>query len=45
MTPIIIDNTVRLKDDKFDRIEVNVRVPEKNIQNMLDLTGGQLLSK
>jgi len=45
MTPIIIDNTVRLKDDKFDWIEVNVRVPEKNIQNMLDLTGGQLLSK
>lgn len=44
MTPIIIDNAIKLKTD-FNYIEINVLVPRLNIQNMLDQTAGKLLSK
>lgn len=45
MIPIIIDNSIKLKDERYDYIEVDVRVPEQNIQKMLEVTEGKLLSK
>lgn len=45
MLPIIIDNEIKLVDEKFGEIEVEIRVPAKNIQNMLEETDGLLLEK
>lgn len=44
MRPIIIDNSIKLKNEN-EYIEVNIRVPERNIQKMLNATEGKLISK
>lgn len=44
MEAIIIDNKIQLIEDST-HFEINVICPRKNIQKMLDITKGKLLSK